>query len=37
VLTVVPAGEPAPRGARQVAAGETEHGPVELWLTPTGS
>ena len=35
VLTVVPAGEPPPVGAREVAAGETERGPVELWLTPT--
>ena len=37
VLTVVSAGEPRPRGAREVAAGQTERGPVELWLTPTGS
>ena len=37
VLTVVSAGEPPPAGARQVAAAETERGPVELWLTPAGS
>ena len=37
VLTVLSAREPPPAGARQVAAAETERGPVELWLTPAGS
>jgi hypothetical protein len=37
VLTMVPAGTPPPVGALKVAAGDTELGPIELWLTPTGS
>ena len=35
VLTVVPAGQPGPEGAQSVAAGRTEYGRVELWLTPS--
>ncbi len=34
VLTVVSPGSPTPEGARQVAASETERGPVQVWLAP---